>query len=299
MRPPRGLFITGTDTGVGKTLVAAGLAAWCRAQGIKVGVMKPIATGGTRAGRSGPLVSPDARVLSKAAGVDDAWPLLNPVCYREPLAPYTAALRSRRPVAWRKIRQAFQALTARHAFVIVEGLGGLLVPLSRHKTVVDLIRLLDLPVLIVSRRRLGTLNHTLLTVQAAQQARLHVVGVVLNATQAPPEDPAAALADRTNPDILRRCLPVPLLGNFSHRNTLARAAASASDLAAWVERSCDPSWLQGLREAGQCLTLLGRVGRGPFPQGTLPRRPSRKRCRVLPPLSQTETLPTVLGIPVR
>ncbi|MBI4354622.1 MAG: dethiobiotin synthase, partial [Candidatus Omnitrophica bacterium] len=84
MNRARGLFITGTDTGVGKTLVAAGLAAWCRAKGLDVGVMKPIATGGTR--QRGQWISPDAMLLARAAGVDDPVSLINPVCFREPLA---------------------------------------------------------------------------------------------------------------------------------------------------------------------------------------------------------------------
>lgn len=253
MRPPRGLFVTGTDTGVGKTAVAAGLAAWCRTHGMDVGVMKPIATGGVRAARSGRWISSDARVLAEAAGVRDAWSLVNPVCYREPLAPYAAALRSRRPVDWRRIRRAFEVLRARHGFMIAEGIGGLLVPVSHRRTVVDLIRLLDLPVLIISRRRLGTLNHTLLTVQVARQERLRVVGVLLNAAEAPsptgrrPTDSGEALAERTNPEILGRCLPVPLLGNLPHRTTRAGGAASTAELARWVERSCDPSWLRQLR----------------------------------------------------
>lgn len=245
MKPPRGLFITGTDTGVGKTAVAAGLAAWCRRQGMDVGVMKPIATGGLRASRARELVSSDARVLAEAAGVRDAWSLVNPVCYREPLAPYAAALRSRRPVAWGRIRAAFEALAARHRFLIVEGIGGLLVPLSPRRTVVDLVRLLELPVVIVSRRRLGTLNHTLLTVQAARQARLRVVGVVLNASEPPTSDAGEALAERTNPEVLRRCLPVPLLGNFPHRPARG-ASASQDDLVGWVEHACDPAWLRSL-----------------------------------------------------
>lgn len=263
MRPPRGLFVTGTDTGVGKTAVAAGLAAWCRARGIDVGVMKPIATGGIRAARSGRWISSDARVLAEAAGVRDAWSLVNPVCYREPLAPYAAARRSHHPVDWRRIRRAFEALSARHEFMIVEGIGGLLVPLSPRRTVVDLIRLLDLPVLIVSRRRLGSLNHTLLTVQVARQERLRVVGVVLNAAEAPLADSGEALAERTNPEILGRCLPVPLLGNLPHRQAIERADVSASALAGWIERACDSSWLRQLRRsppAGRRLTAFRRYG---------------------------------------
>ena len=243
--PARGLFITGTDTGVGKTLVTAGLAAWRRARGLDTGVMKPIATGGVRlpaslrsaqAGRGGRWISPDALVLSQVSGAVDPLPLVNPVCYREPLAPYAAALRSRQPVEWPRAVQAFEALAARHPFVLVEGIGGLLVPLTRRRTVADFIRALRLPVVVVSRLRLGTLNHTLLTVERARQRGLHIAGVVLNegARPAGRKSYGASLAARTNPAVLRECLPVPLLGVLPHRRGLSSPRCPASELARWI-----------------------------------------------------------------
>lgn len=245
----RGLFITGTDTGVGKTVVAAGLAAWCKAHGGDVGVMKPIATGGIRLSQDGRtrLVSSDALLLSHAAGVDDPWSLINPVCYREPLAPYAASLKVHQPVDWSRIRQAFHVLTMRHPFLIVEGIGGLLVPLSRRRTVVDLIRMLRLPVLIVARLRLGTLNHTLLTVETASRAGVRVVGVVLNAADAPTADPDVQLAERTNPSVLTSCLSVPLLGTLPYRSRFAGERLSSTALAQWVARALPPQFLAWLR----------------------------------------------------
>lgn len=244
-----GVFVTGTDTGVGKTLVAAALAAWCRAQGIRVGVMKPVATGGVWDGTptSRQLIAPDARVLARAAGIRDPWSLINPVCYREPLAPYAAAGRSHRPVSWSAIRGAFDTLLDRYEFLIVEGVGGLLVPLTARRTVSDLIRALHLPILIVSRLRLGTLNHTLLTVQQAKRDGLRVVGVVLNAAEPPAADPDGRLAEQTNPAVLRACLPVPLLGTLPHRRAFARGQVSARMLSQWAADSLHPAlldWLQ-------------------------------------------------------
>ena len=235
----RGLFVTGTDTGVGKTLVASALAAWCRRQGIDVGVMKPIATGERR------TIASDARRLAQAAEVSDPWPLINPVCYRDPLAPAVAAQRAHRPVRLAAVVRAFRELSRRHDVMIVEGIGGLLVPLSRRTTVGEMIRLLDLPLLIVARRRLGTLNHTLLTVEHARRAGLAVAGVALNAADPPAADPGARLAERTNPDALRACLPVPLVGNLSRLD----GRRSRHRLAAWVE--------QGMRaEFLRCLTSV-------------------------------------------
>lgn len=256
LRFPRakGVFVTGTDTGVGKTLVGAGLAAWCRAHGADVGVMKPVATGGLRHGRTR-LVSSDALLLSHAAGADDAWSLINPVCYREPLAPYAASLRVHQPIDWLRVRQAFQALSLRHRFLIVEGIGGLLVPLSRRRTVVDLIRIFRLPVLVVARLRLGTLNHTLLTVEVAKHRGVQVIGVVLNAADAPPAEPDARLAERTNPSALQSCLSVPLLGTLPYRRQLGERFSSPA-LVKWVGHALHPrflAWLesQGHRRAGQ------------------------------------------------
>ncbi len=262
MASVKGLFITGTDTGVGKTLVAAGLAAWCHAHGIDVGVMKPIATGGVPrrpgppsalagAGRRGTgMISPDATLLARAAGVEDDHALINPVCYRDPLAPYAASLRAHRPVAWGRIARAFDALAGRHRVMIVEGIGGLSVPLSRRRTVVDLIQRLRLPVLVVARLRLGTLNHTLLTVEHARQRGLRVVGVLLNAAETPTSDPGARLAERTNPTVLQACLPVPVLGVLPYRRALAANRFSSATLVRWIAQGLKPRFLSWLRRQG-------------------------------------------------
>ncbi len=242
----RGLFVTGTDTGVGKTAVAAGLAAWCHARGMDVGVMKPIASGGTRLADPGHTrwISPDAALLSHAAGVSDPWPLINPLCFREPLAPYAASLRAHQPIHWSSIIRAFQQLAQRHRFLILEGIGGLLVPLSRRRTVVDLIRMLRLPCLVVARLRLGTLNHTLLTVHEAQRAHLKVLGVVLNAAESPSTESGARVAEQSNPAILKTCLSVPLLGTLPHHRRFANGHLDRTALATWIDRSLDPTFLE-------------------------------------------------------
>ena len=243
-----GIFVTGTDTGVGKTLVAAGLAAWCRNHGLNVGVMKPVASGGRSVNGEQPanrLVSDDAMLLRAAAGVSDPLALINPVCYREPLAPYAAARLSRRPIRWRAVAQAYARLRQRHSFMIVEGIGGLLVPLSRTKSVVDLIRLCRLPCVVVARLRLGTLNHTLLTVSLARRLGLDVLGVVLNPAEPPCADSAGRLAERTNAAALRTWLPVPLLGTLSR---YPRRTPERQGLAHWIADGLEPTFLNGLAE---------------------------------------------------
>lgn len=236
-RSSSGLFITGTDTGVGKTRVASAMAAWYRARGVDVGVMKPIATGGIMRGAR--LVAEDAEALALAAGSDDPPERINPVCYRDPIAPYSAAIRAGRPVDWRGIDRAFEALTRRHPFVIVEGVGGLAVPLARRMTVIDLIRRLRLPVVVVARLRLGTISHTLLTVERACREGLDVLGVILNETEAPVEG-AGRLAARSAVDVLTRWLTVPVCGPLRYRSSSATPWASA----AWLERGVSPSRLR-------------------------------------------------------
>jgi len=210
--------------------------------------MKPMASGGVRAPtHPDGWISSDVRLLAQAAGVDDPWPWLNPICYREPLAPYAAACRVNRPVNWRRVDRAFHALATRHAPLIVEGIGGLLVPLSRRRTVADLIRRLDLPCVIVARLRLGTLNHTLLTVRHAQREGLRIVGVIVNRVDGP-ADAAGRLAERTNPTVLRACLPVsvPLLGALPYRRALAAERPSPAALASWIRHGLGDEFFQWL-----------------------------------------------------
>ena len=180
-----GIFVTGTGTEIGKTVIAGGLAASLKQAGIDVGVMKPIATGGTA----------DARFLKHAAQVDDELSLINPVYLRHPLAPSVAARIERTEIDLSRIETAFAELQQRYDFVIVEGVGGIAVPIRDDFLVVQLIQQLKLPILIVATAGLGTLNHTLLTVAFAQQFSIPIAGIVLNGLR--PE--TAGLAEATNP----------------------------------------------------------------------------------------------------
>ena len=234
----RGVFVTGTDTGVGKTLVAAALAAWVRQQGRAVGVMKPVATGGRRRWdrRGERLVSEDAARLARASGATDPWALINPVCFAEPVAPWAAAQQARRPIRLSPLARAFDALAARHETVIVEGVGGLLVPLNASVTVADLAKRLGLPLILVARPGLGTLNHTLLSVAAARARRLPLRAIVLNHAQPPARHARAERIVRSNAATLRRLAGVPVLGPLPHLP--AAGAASPSRLARWLTAAC-------------------------------------------------------------
>ncbi|MGH7831022.1 MAG: dethiobiotin synthase [Candidatus Binatia bacterium] len=173
-----GLFITGTDTGVGKTLIACGLAALLTRRGYKVGVMKPVETGCAEKG--GALFAADAFRLQQAAGCTEPLERVCPYRLKEPLAPSVAAERSGVQIDIGHIATLYSELRAQYDITLVEGAGGLLVPLLPHYTYADLASLLKLPVLVVVANRLGAINHLLLTLEHASCRGLSVLGYVLN-----------------------------------------------------------------------------------------------------------------------
>jgi dethiobiotin synthetase len=207
----KGVFVTGTDTGVGKTVIAAGIAAGLRARGIRVGVMKPVAAGGRG----------DADLLRRASGVDDDPDLINPVCLRHPLSPNVAAQIEGVSIDIAEIEQAAHHLSQRHDLLIVEGAGGLLAPVRDDFFMADLALKLGLPLLIVARRGLGTINHTLMTVACAKGRGIAVAGVVYNDAVRTEE----GTAERTNPEVIERLSGVTCLGvvPFAEGVDLARA----------------------------------------------------------------------------
>ncbi len=201
-----GFFVTATDTDVGKTVVAAGLVMALRQRGHNVGVMKPVASGGVQ-GPGGELTSADARFLMAATGTEDPMELVNPVCLREPLAPTVAARIEGKPIRYEAIMAAFRTLQARHETLVVEGVGGLAVPVAHEANVADVAGEMGLPLIIVARPGLGTINHTLLTVEAALHRKLCIAGIVICRY---PLNPGAA--ERTNPEVIEQESGVPVLG---------------------------------------------------------------------------------------
>ena len=189
-------FVTGTDTGVGKTYVSALLIRALRAAGLDTVGLKPICCGDRD----------DAETLRAAA--DDELELndVNPVWFRVPAAPYTASMVENRLPDLDQIRERYARIRAERKSVIVEGVGGWLVPILQDYSVADMAAEMGLPVLVVAANRLGALNHTLLTVQAIQARGLECAGVILNDPAGEP-DPATS----TNRAILEHLLKVPLL----------------------------------------------------------------------------------------
>jgi len=180
------LFVTGTDTEIGKTMVTALLALSLQARGIDVGIMKPFASGCGVI--DGPIIkdrlqSEDARWLREIVGVEDDLELLNPARWQEPLAPLVAARRSNdKSDYWSRALEAYQELLARHEVVIVEGVGGLLAPIAECNgkilTNADWMSQFNLPAVVVARRTLGTINHSLLTIEALRARGINCEGIV-------------------------------------------------------------------------------------------------------------------------
>jgi len=208
----RTIFVTGTDTGVGKTVVAAGLAAAWQAEGMNVGVMKPVATGGVwrRVNGGRRLVSLDALELRRAVHSEEPLAWINPVCLEPPLAPLAAARLAWQRVEPAAIDAAFDRLQQAHELLVIEGVGGLLVPLWDGQLVADWVRGHDAELLIVARPTLGTVNHTLLTLMAARQYGLPVLGVVFNHVSPPAR--GAVLVEQTSRQLIEEHAGATVVG---------------------------------------------------------------------------------------
>ena len=173
----KSLFITGTDTDVGKTYITAGLAIMLRKMGIDVGVMKPFAAGVVQ--KKG-YKSEDVEILSKSAQTNDPETLVNPQFFPISASPYTA---------WKKLKikpkillvlSSFKKLTKRHEMLLVEGMGGILTPILKDYYVTNLIKDMKIPTIIVTRSKVGTVNHTLMTVKMCEKYKIPIKGIIIN-----------------------------------------------------------------------------------------------------------------------
>jgi dethiobiotin synthetase len=200
-----GLFITGTDTGVGKTVIAAAICDWFRQRRIAVGVCKIAATGCEK--RREGLVSTDAEYLAHWADARHPLDVICPQRWLEPLAPAVAAERARSPIDWPVVQSSLHLLQETSQVLVVEGVGGIRVPMDARHTVLDVARWLGLPAVVVARPGLGTINHTLLTVDALRSAGVPVAGVVINRH---PTD-TADTATETNPRAIEKWGKVKVL----------------------------------------------------------------------------------------
>jgi dethiobiotin synthetase len=221
-----GLFITGTDTDVGKTIVAGAIADWFRRRGRRAGVSKPVGSGCVR--RREGLVSEDAEWLAHCADSPHPLDLICPQRYVEPLAPAVAAERSRQPLDWTEVERSLQLMSRDSEVMIVEGVGGVMVPLDAKHTVLDLAVAIGLPAIVVARPALGTINHTLLTLHALRQVGVPVAGVVIN--RYPAEN--TTVAEETNPRAIEKWGRVKVLCIVPEERLMADARLGPEIVAA-------------------------------------------------------------------
>ena len=212
-----GIFVTGTDTGVGKTVVTAALAQYLRRHRINVGVMKPIETGVSSA-RS---LDSDAVRLKVAAASQDELSLIRPYGFRTPAAPLTAARLERRSILLANILTAFRLLRSRHRLLLVEGVGGVHAPLTKSEDVLDLIQRMKLPAIVVGRVGLGGINHARLTIESLRQRKISVLALVLNQTVRI-QGATATQQARSTVALLRELVEVPVIGPLPYVGALDR-----------------------------------------------------------------------------
>ncbi|MDA2910684.1 dethiobiotin synthase [Nitrospiraceae bacterium AH_259_D15_M11_P09] len=213
---PSGCFVAGTDTGVGKTVVTAALSLRLCRQGVRVGVMKPIETG-LNAGHS---AHSDAMRLRASACVSDPLDAISPYRLPLPLAPMDAARHAGETLDVDRILAAFGDLASRHSFMLVEGAGGILVPIARGVSFRDLIIRLGLPTIIVGRLTLGGINHGLLTIEALQQHGIVVRGIVLNQISQAQNSSVPQMQRESCFQLLRELSGVPVIGPLPHEPLL-------------------------------------------------------------------------------
>src|SRR3990172_12644573 len=221
-----GIFITGTDTNIGKTVIAAGLAGALKNKGYSVGVMKAVQSG---AGiKNGKLYSPDIEFMKKVMEVNDEMELVCPYLLKEAMAPGIAAEIEGKNIDFEIIKNAFQELEKRHDIVIVEGAGGIAVPIKKRFLISDLIKYMDIPVIIVARAGLGTINHTFLTIEYAKRSKIKIIGVIIN-------DYRDGFVEKKNPGAISELTRIPVIGIIPHDPSICSEKGIPGNIVSLVE----------------------------------------------------------------
>ncbi len=211
----RGIFITGTDTGVGKTVIAGAIVRALKRKGLKVGVMKPVETGCARKGDV--LIPSDGEFLKYMADLDISINEITPYRFETPVAPLVASEIEGVYISPERILEVYKGLTRKFDFVIVEGVGGLMVPIREDLFVADLVSYMGIPLIVVSVNKLGTINHTFLTVDAARTKGLDIEGLIFNHIRQSDD-----VSVDSNISVIKRLIDVPVAGVFPFIDNFTR-----------------------------------------------------------------------------
>jgi len=242
----KGLFITATDTEVGKTLISGAIVAALKARGMNVGVVKPVASGGVT-NINGQLVSEDASFLMAAAGLSEEWRQeVNPVCLAPALTPAVAATASGVRINWAKLITICRSMLAQAELTLVEGVGGIAAPIWEDYLVADMVLEFKLPAILVTRANLGTINHTVLTASYARQRGIKLGGIIINRWD---EDQVSVL-ERSNLAYIERLTGLPVLGRFPSVAAVAADSASLARLGQLAEQHVAIDELVSLMQGG-------------------------------------------------
>lgn len=173
----KSLFISGTDTDIGKTYITAGLAVTLRKMDVDVGIMKPFAAGKPQ---NKGYKSEDVEILSKSAKVNDPEKLMNPQFFPIPASPYTAWKNLKKKPKVNTVLSSFKKLNKLHDMLLVEGMGGIMTPILENFYVINLIKEMKIPTIIVTRNRIGTINHTIMTCKMCESFKVPISGIIIN-----------------------------------------------------------------------------------------------------------------------
>jgi dethiobiotin synthetase len=224
----RSYFITATDTGVGKTTITGALAACIKKRGIDVGVMKPVATGILQKNE---FKSSDVSILYHASGVNDPEEHVNPIFLSIPASPYDASKMLNISFDKKIIFENFEKLTNKHEMMLVEGIGGIMTPLTKNYFVADMIKEMGLETIIVTRSTLGTLNQTMMTVKICQDFQIPIKGIIINNY-----DEKGDPAEKNAPLTIHEITNIPILGvipfirDYSNLETMISSVEKCIDL---------------------------------------------------------------------
>ena len=201
----KSLFVTGTDTDVGKTYVVAGMAVYLRKSGVDVGVMKPFAAGDAQ--ETG-FKSEDVEILARSAQTHDPEELVNPQFFPIPASPYTAWKNLKKKPKVQLILSNYKKLSQRHSCLLVEGMGGIMTPILSDYFISNLIKNMRIPAVLVTRTKVGTINHTVMTVLMCQKYKIPFKGIIINDFDSDGYDPKDLTRD------LKNLTKVPVLGTI-------------------------------------------------------------------------------------